>query len=1084
MSNKKRVLRYTTGALLAGSLVMGGLVGCSSKSEEVEDDKLVGKDLNDTVNENENEDVENEEELDTEEMELEEDENEEDKKDTKKETENKGTNNKGTNNKVTNSKNNAGSTSGTGNNDWVASTGKVITVFTGGGSKEVKSVNKGTVSKGSKGSTVSKGTVNKGNTGKGTSNSQSKKEQEKKKQEKQLKERLKQLKGQEKKLKTQYLSLYAKNEKLNEFNNGVAALKDGNVQYTKFSALLKGLGAVGLKTQVSLWQTYVPMLENEIKGLEKELSKLQNQEVYKDKVETKDIPYNVLSNPTDKYLKGYSKVTTKGVKGSKKVVYEGTLYKNMKVVTLGKKVESVTKQPVDEVVTEGTRVDYEDRAEVVNFKTVKEDDPYLAKGKTEVTQKGVNGRELVKYEITYKNEKEVDRKTIEEVINEHILVGTMEKVEEVNKEIPFETKKIENPEMFEGETKVTTKGVKGKEIFEYEVGYKNGKQVRKDKVGERTEQPVTEVIEVGTMKVEKDTTTVDFRTVEVENPRLLKGETKLVQEGKKGNVTKTYHVGYKDGKEVSRKYVGTEEVNAVNKVVEVGTMEVDVKNEVVKFNTIKKDEPTMMAGETKVTQKGKNGLREVTTQTGYRNGEVVYNNKIEKDLEKKVDEIILVGTQVTEEKEFKIDYDVTYEEDDSLRVGEEKVKQKGVNGLEVVNYAVGYENGKEVLRNEIGRTVAKEPVTEIILVGQLEIKEESKVNTLPYKTVRQEDPTLDKGKTKVSQKGKEGKEELVYEVKYVKGKEVERREISKKVTEPVDEVILVGTKVTEVKSETQTQDIDYKVEYVNDDRMALGETKVETKGQKGQKEVTYDVTYVNGKEEKRVEVGSKVTVEPVTEVIKVGTVDVAKMEQDALAMINQYRVENGKHELKYDARIANYAREWSKTMSKTGNITHSNILEDKDKWDDVSNVRENIAERGYNAYDAVYAWKWSGAHNANMLNSSSTHFGIGFEPQGGYWTLILYTEFGGEKKANVIPLGEGEETKVEWKKETKSVTKPTGEVKEEPKQESKKEETPEPKQAPKQEQPEQEKEQESKKEDEPEVVNETAEEQTQQEDTE
>src|SRR5699024_6466867 len=160
-------------------------------------------------------------------------------------------------------------------------------------------------------------------------------------------------------------------------------------------------------------------------------------------------------------------------------------------------------------------------------------------------------------------------------------------------------------------------------------------------------------------------------------------------------------------------------------------------------------------------------------------------------------------------------------------------------------------------------------------------KEETKTNTLKYNTIKKNDPTLDKGKTKVSQKGKNGKEEIVYEVKYVKGKEVERNEINRNVTDPVDEIILVGTKVTEVKTETDTVDVPFTQETIKDNTMALGQTKVVTKGQNGTKEVSYEVTYVNGKEEKRVETGSKVTKEPVNEVVKVGTVDVEAEKREA-----------------------------------------------------------------------------------------------------------------------------------------------------------------------------------------------------------
>lgn len=55
------------------------------------------------------------------------------------------------------------------------------------------------------------------------------------------------------------------------------------------------------------------------------------------------------------------------------------------------------------------------------------------------------------------------------------------------------------------------------------------------------------------------------------------------------------------------------------------------------------------------------------------------------------------------------------------------------------------------------------------------MKEESKTSTLQYNTIKKNDPTLDKGKTKVKQKGKHGKEKIVYENKFVNSKEENRK---------------------------------------------------------------------------------------------------------------------------------------------------------------------------------------------------------------------------------------------------------------------------------------------------------------------
>ena len=66
---------------------------------------------------------------------------------------------------------------------------------------------------------------------------------------------------------------------------------------------------------------------------------------------------------------------------------------------------------------------------------------------------------------------------------------------------------------------------------------------------------------------------------------------------------------------------------------------------------------------------------------------------------------------------------------------------------------------------------------------------------LPYQTVTRQTDTLPAGQTQCSVKGTAGEKEVVKSVKMIDGKAVEERLVSEKVTkQPVDEVILVGTK--------------------------------------------------------------------------------------------------------------------------------------------------------------------------------------------------------------------------------------------------------------------------------------------------
>ena len=79
-------------------------------------------------------------------------------------------------------------------------------------------------------------------------------------------------------------------------------------------------------------------------------------------------------------------------------------------------------------------------------------------------------------------------------------------------------------------------------------------------------------------------------------------------------------------------------------------------------------------------------------------------------------------------------------------------------------------------------------------------KTETKTESIAFETVRQDDPTLEKGKEVVAQNGANGTRTIIYTVTYTDGKETGRTVASDKVTtEPVNQIIKVGTKEVQVQ---------------------------------------------------------------------------------------------------------------------------------------------------------------------------------------------------------------------------------------------------------------------------------------------
>ena len=540
------------------------------------------------------------------------------------------------------------------------------------------------------------------------------------------------------------------------------------------------------------------------------------------------------------------------------------------------------------------------------YKTIKQNDPTLKAGETKVKVKGVKGKtEFLKtYEVDrstgkLSNPKE-SSKVVSKPVDEIVLVGTMKaetKEEKKTETIPFEKETRKNPKLKKGETKVVQKGVNGTKEITYKVTFENGKEVNREKVSEKiTKEPVKEIVEVGTLetttKEEKKTETVPFEKETRNNPKLKKGETKVVQKGVNGTKEIIYKVTLENGKEVKREKVSEKIIKApVKEITEVGTLETttkeEKKTETIAFEKETRNNPKLKKGETKVVQKGVNGTKEITYKVTLENGKEVNREKVsEKVTKQPVKEIVEVGTLETTTKEEKKTETIPFEKETrnnpKLKKGETKVVQKGVNGTKEITYKVTFENGKEVKREKVSEKITKEPVKEITEVGTLvsEVKEEKKTEDIKFETIFKENPELKKGETKVIQKGENGEKTVKYKVTYNNGKEVSREKISEKITkEPVKEITEVGTKVSETKEVKEVEDIKFETITRENKNAPKGEVKVVQKGAKGKKEITYKVVYENGKELSREKVSEQVVQDVLNEVIEVGTKEQMKKQE-------------------------------------------------------------------------------------------------------------------------------------------------------------------------------------------------------------
>ena len=605
------------------------------------------------------------------------------------------------------------------------------------------------------------------------------------------------------------------------------------------------------------------------------------------------VAYDTLHQEDPDLLKGQTHVVRAGVAGERTILTEVTIVdgkENRKQVS-----NEVTTAPVTEIIAVGTKVDstsipsegtsslvevkpeLEVTTEPLVYDTLHQDDPDLLKGQTRVIRAGVAGERTILTEVTTVDGKETRKQVSNEVttapVTEIIAVGT--KVEstsipsegapslvEVKPELEVTTESVaydtlhqEDPDLLKGQTRVIRVGVAGERSILTEVTTVDGKETRKQVSNEVTTAPVTEIIAVGTkvestsipsegtpslveVKPELEVTTeaLAYDTLHQEAPDLLKGQTCVIRAGVAGERTILTAVMTVDGKENRQVKSNTVTLEPVTEIIAVGTKvestsipsegtpslievkpELEVTTEAIAYDTIYQDDPDLLKGQTRVVRAGVPGertiLKEVTTVDGKENRKQVSNEVTTAP----VSEIIAVGTKVESTS----------------------IPSEGAPSL-----------------------VEEKP--------ELEVTRES----VPYETIRKEDPTLSDDQVRLVQAGVDGERTILTEVMTPNGKE-SRKLVSNEITRaPVSEIILVGTKkeplpLPQPKVETQT--IPYKTIYQADDSQEVGSRKTKTHGVKGQVETTTRYTRDQTSGQITESSTSKTLVEKVDEVILVGT---------------------------------------------------------------------------------------------------------------------------------------------------------------------------------------------------------------------
>ena len=203
----------------------------------------------------------------------------------------------------------------------------------------------------------------------------------------------------------------------------------------------------------------------------------------------------------------------------------------------------------------------------------------------------------------------------------------------------------------------------------------------------------------------------------------------------------------------------------------------------------------------------------------------------------------------------KIAFETKYEEDPSLAAGQEKEKQAGSEGSQLVSLKDG---------KVISTTITKPKVDRIVLRGS---KSAVATKELDYKTTYVEDKESEAGKKTVVTKGSKGHETTTVTHSFnSETGEVTANEPKVEKTEPVDEVISVGT-----KPKVEIMETEFKTEKRENKNLKKGEEKIIQAGVKGRETITTTYYLDPDTGEVKENKPSLEKVDPVNEIIEVGT---------------------------------------------------------------------------------------------------------------------------------------------------------------------------------------------------------------------
>ena len=335
-------------------------------------------------------------------------------------------------------------------------------------------------------------------------------------------------------------------------------------------------------------------------------------------------------------------------------------------------------------------------------------------------------------------------------------------------EIPFETVTSPDANLAEGQTRIVTAGVNGQRRLVTKVSMVNGQEVREVVEDQVVQNPVSQVVAVGTKKV------VELSPAPEVEPSIQ--AAKGTQEPGKENqaLVQPELPEYHEAK-------GVQEVNEGEKQGEALVQPVLSEYQEAK-GTQEEDKKGQSLTQTELPEYHEaKGVQEV--QEGEKQGEA---------LVQPVPEYRIAEETTESEVEFNTEEVL----DSSKYVGDDTVTREGVKGVQQTTTVKSGENNEVLATTTEVKTPA---VSKVVTKGTKPVEgtvDETEEVEIPFKTKTQEDDTLKRGTEEVAQQGENGKKQITKTYKTIRGEKTNDAPtvVEKVIQEPQDKIIKQGTK--------------------------------------------------------------------------------------------------------------------------------------------------------------------------------------------------------------------------------------------------------------------------------------------------